>query len=118
MPIGSKAAKAAKGEVSGVIFHQFSSGVKTNRDAWAINFDRDTLTTNVQRMMATYNTQALKWQQQTAQNIDDFVVYDSEKISWSSGLKTEIDKWVHCRIRSRKNTTNALPSVHKVTSLL
>ena len=71
--------KAAKGEVSGVIFHQFSSGVKTNRDAWTINFDRDTLTKNVQRMMDTYNTQALKWQQQTTQNVDDFVVYDNEK---------------------------------------
>ncbi len=90
MPIGSKAAKAAKGEVSGVIFHQFSNGLKTNRDAWAINFDRDTLTTNVQRMMDTYNTQALKWQQQTAQNVDDFVVYDNEKISWSSGLKQKL----------------------------
>ena len=24
------------------------------------------------------------------------------KISWSSGLKTEVTKWIHCRIRSRK----------------
>ena len=90
MPIGSKAAKAAKDEISGAIFHQFSSGVKTNRDAWAINFNGDTLTKNVQRMMDTYNTQALKWQQQTAQNVDDFVVYDNEKISWSSGLKQKL----------------------------
>ena len=88
--IGSKTAKAAKDEVSGVIFHQFSNGVKTNRDAWTINFDHNTLTTNVQRMMDTYNTQALKWQQQTAQNVDDFVVYDNEKISWSSGLKQKL----------------------------
>ena len=90
MPIGSKQAKAAKGEISGVIFHQFSSGVKTNRDAWTINFDCDTLTTNVQRMMDTYNTQALKWQQQTARNVDDFVTYDDQKISWSSGLKQKL----------------------------
>ena len=41
LPMGSKRAKAAKGKVSGVIFHQFSSGVKTNRDAWTINFNRD-----------------------------------------------------------------------------
>ena len=90
MPIGSKAAKAAKGEVSGVIFHQFSSGVKTNRDAWAINFNREALTKNVQRMMDTYNTQALKWQQQTVRNVDDFVGYDDQKISWSSGLKQKL----------------------------
>ena len=90
IPIGSKQAKTEKGEVSGVIFHQFSSGVKTNRDAWAINFDRDVLGSNVTRMIDTYNTQTLKWQQQTAQNVDDFVVYDNEKISWSSGLKQKL----------------------------
>ncbi|MDE0011794.1 MAG: N-6 DNA methylase [Candidatus Poribacteria bacterium] len=90
LPMGTKQAKAAKGEASGVIFHQFSSGVKTNRDAWAINFDRDTLTTNVQQMMDTYNTQTLKWKQQTARNVDDFVTYDTEKISWSSSLKQKL----------------------------
>ena len=90
VPMGSKEAKAKKGEASGVIFHQFSSGVKTNRDAWAINFDRDTLTTNVQQMMDTYSTQTLKWKQQTARNVDDFVTYDPEKISWSSGLKQKL----------------------------
>ena len=36
MPIGSKAAKKEKSEPIGVIFHQFSSGVKTNRDAWVM----------------------------------------------------------------------------------
>ena len=90
LPIGSKQAKAAKDEVSGVIFHQFSNGVKTNRDAWAINFDEDALSENVIRMIDVYNTQALKWQQQTAQNVDDFVMYDNEKISWSSGLKQKL----------------------------
>ena len=90
LPIGSKQAKAEKGEVSGVIFHQFSSGVKTNRDAWAINFDRNTLTKNVQYMMDTYNTQTLKWKQQTTRDIDDFVAYDNKKISWSSGLKQKL----------------------------
>ena len=90
LPMGRKQTKAAKGEVSGVIFHQFSSGVKTNRDAWAINFAEDALSKNVTRMIDTYNTQVLKWQQQTTQNIDDFVVYDNEKISWSSGLKQKL----------------------------
>lgn len=92
-PIGSKAAKTEKGEVSGVIFHQFSSGVKTNRDAWAINFDRDTLTTNVQRMIGFYNTQVFKWQGITDKsniNIDDFAEYDDAKISWSRDLKAKM----------------------------
>ena len=90
LPIGSKQAKAAKGEVSDVIFHQFSSGVKTNRDAWAINFDQDVLSDNATRMIDTYNTQLLKWKQQTARDIDNFVAYDDEQISWSSGLKQKL----------------------------
>ena len=90
IPVGSKQAKTEKGEVASVMFHQFSNGVKTNRDAWAINFDRDVLGSNVTRMIDAYNTQVLKWQQQTGQDVDDFVAYDSEKISWSSGLKQKL----------------------------
>ncbi|MYB00056.1 N-6 DNA methylase, partial [Candidatus Poribacteria bacterium] len=90
VPMGSKQAKAAKGEVSGVIFHQFSSGVKTNRDAWAINFDRDVLGSNVTQMIDAYNTQALKWKRQTGRDVDDFVAYNNERISWSAGLKQKL----------------------------
>ena len=93
IPMGSKQAKAGKGEVSGVIFHQFSIGVKTNRDAWAINFDRDTLTKNVQRMIEFYNAQVFKWQgivDKSSTDVDDFVTYDNEKISWSRDLKAKL----------------------------
>ncbi len=93
LPMGSKQTKAEKGEVSGVIFHQFSSGVKTNRDAWTINFDPDTLTTNVQRMIEFYNTQVFKWQgitDKSSINIDDFAEYDDAKISWSRDLKAKM----------------------------
>ena len=93
VPMGSKQAKTAKGEVSGVIFHQFSSGVKTNRDAWTINFDPDTLTTNVQHMIEFYNMQVFKWQgitDKSSINIDDFAEYDDAKISWSRDLKAKM----------------------------
>ncbi len=95
LPMGSKQAKTAKGEVSGVIFHQFSSGVKTNRDAWAINFNRDTLTKNVQRMIEVYNAQVFKWQgiaDKSGIDIDDFVEYDDAKISWSRDLKAKLGR--------------------------
>ena len=93
LPMGSKAAKATKGEISDVIFHQFSSGVKTNRDAWAINFNKDTLTKNVQRMMEFYNAEVFKWKgviDKSNTNIDDFVTYEDEKISWSRDLKAKL----------------------------
>ena len=92
LPMGSKQAKLEKGEVSGVIFHQFSSGVQTNRDAWVINFNQDALSENIQRTIKFYNSQVFNWERRENpdEDVDDFVSYDSEQISWSSGLKSQL----------------------------
>ena len=92
LPLGSKQAKAEKGEVSGVIFHQFSSGVQTNRDAWVINFNQDALAENIQQTIKFYNSQVFNWERRENpdENVDDFVSYDNEQISWSSGLKSQL----------------------------
>ena len=92
LPMGDKQAKAAKGKVSGVIFHQFSSGVQTNRDAWVINFNQNALTENIQRTIKFYNSQVFSWERRENpdEDVDDFVSYDSEQISWSSGLKSQL----------------------------
>ena len=92
LPMGSKQAKAAKSEVSGVIFHQFSSGVQTNRDAWVINFNQEALTKNIRRTIKFYNSQVFNWERRENpnDNVDDFVNYDNEQISWSSSLKSQL----------------------------
>ncbi len=93
IPMGTKEAKAIKGEAADIIFKTYSSGVKTNRDAWVYNFNRNTLAENVQRMMEFYNPQVLKWlvtPEKSIVDIDNFVVYDNTKISWSSGLKRKL----------------------------
>ena len=44
-------------------------------------------------MIEFYNAQVFKWQgvaNKSDTSVDDFVVYDSEKISWSSGLKQKL----------------------------
>ena len=94
IPMGSKAAKTEKDEAVNVIFKTYSSGVKTNRDAWAYNFDPNTLTKNVQSMSATYNAEVDRWKrtQSKAVNIDDFVIYDNAKISWSRDLKVKLKR--------------------------
>ena len=94
IPMGSKKAKAAKGKVEGVIFKTFSSGVKTNRDAWAYNFSRDALAENMKRMIDFYNEQRFKWArlENKNENIDDFVVYDDKKIKWSRDLKLDLKR--------------------------
>ena len=92
IPMGSKQAKTGKGEVSGVIFHQFSSGVQTNRDAWVINFNQNALVENIQRTIKFYNSQVFNWERRENpdEDVDDFVSYDSKQISWSSGLKSQL----------------------------
>ena len=61
IPIGSQQAKAAKGTAVDVIFQTYSSGVKTNRDAWAYNFNRSTLAENISGMIDTYNVEVDRW---------------------------------------------------------
>ncbi len=92
IPLGGKDAKASKGEAVDVIFHTFSNGVQTGRDAWACNFNRDALTENMKRTIDTYNEQVFRWKGQANQgaNVDDFVVYDDKKIKWSSSLKQKL----------------------------
>ena len=94
IPIGTKAAKAAKGEPMDVIFKTYSNGVKTNRDAWAYNCNRTALAENISRMIETYNEHVFKWQNRENRdaNVDDFVVYDNTRISWSRDLKVKLKR--------------------------
>ena len=76
IPMGSKAAKMVKDDPTDVIFKTYSNGVKTNRDAWVYNFDRNTLIQNVDRMNETYNAEVARWTQRKDRNVglDNFVV--------------------------------------------
>ena len=55
IPLGSREAKAARGEAKAVLFQVFSNGVKTNRDAWAYNFSRLALADQMRGMIHAYN---------------------------------------------------------------
>ena len=92
IPMGTKRAKAAKDEAMDVIFKIYSSGVKTNRDAWAHNFNRDRLAENMSGMIETYNMEVDRWKRREDReaNVDDFVIYDDVRISWSRDLKSKL----------------------------
>ena len=94
IPMGSKAAIRGKDESMEVIFHRSSLGVSTNRDTWVYNFNRNALTENMQRMIEYYNEQVFRWKrpEYLNSNIDDFVIYDDAKISWSSTLKLHLKR--------------------------
>jgi len=94
MPLGSKKTKAAKTEVEGVVFKTYGRGVGTSRDAWAYNFNPSELADNMQRMIETYNEQVFKWthKEDKQAEIDNFVLYDDTKISWSHTLKISLKR--------------------------
>ena len=94
IPMGSKAARRGKDDAMEVIFHRSSLGVSTNRDAWTYNFNQNALTENMQRTIEYYNEQVFRWKrpEYLNTNIDDFVVYDDAKISWSRDLKLKLKR--------------------------
>ena len=94
IPMGTKEVKEERSEAVNVIFQTYSNGVKTNRDAWAYNFNRNTLTENISRMIDTYNEQVFKWERRPNRdaNVDEFVINDNVKISWSETLKRSLQR--------------------------
>ena len=94
IPIGTKEAKAEKGEAVDVIFNTHSSGVKTNRDAWAYNFIRNALAKNIGGMIDTYNREIDRWKREgdRGESLDAFVLSDDQKIKWSESLKRNLQR--------------------------
>ncbi len=94
LPMGRKKAKVRGKDGVDFIFTDYCSGVKTNRDFWTYNFNRNALTENMGRMIDTYNEQVYKWERRVDQGvaIDDFVVYDDTLISWSNDLKQKLKR--------------------------
>jgi predicted helicase len=90
IPMGSRETKAGVGEA---LFRVFTPGVKTNRDQWAYNFDARELARNITRTIDTYNDHVAKWSRMAEKpQLDDFVLKDDKRISWSRDLKLDVTK--------------------------
>ena len=108
IPIGTKEAKAQKSIAENVVFKTYGSGVKTGRDAWVYNFNRNTLTENVQGMINTYNAETDRWKRRENQqvNVNDFVVYDDKKIKWDRELRQHLQRGRHAEWTENKVRTS------------
>ncbi len=93
-PLGTKEAKANRGAATDVIFKIYSAGVKTNRNAWVYNFNRNALTEHVQRMIGTYNAEVDRWSRRADKRVEvnDFVVYDDTRIKWDRELRQHLQR--------------------------
>ena len=107
IPMGTKAAKAAKGDAEGTLFKTYSLGVVTNRDAWVYNFNETAVKENMTRMIEFYNAETSRWERRTDRQlaVNDFVNTDRTKIKWTDRLKAAVEKGTQVEFSPEKIRT-------------
>ena len=85
-----------KDKSSFTIFENYSAGLKTNRDVWCYNSSKEILKKNMQSMISFYNSEVdrLLCARVVSKevDIDSFINTDKTKISWTHGLKQDLNK--------------------------
>jgi predicted helicase len=93
-PLGDK-----KTETSIALFGaDYSLGVVTNRDAWAVGFSQKAVATKMRETIGVYNDQLTSFKKAvesgslnaTSKAVDDFITTDPTLISWSRSLKGDL----------------------------
>jgi predicted helicase len=83
MPIGSKDERIA-------VFGLYSGGLKSNRDPWVYNFDRQGAGDNMRLLVDTYNSERVAVQA----NASHEVTADAARISWNRGLLADLHRGI------------------------
>ncbi|MFZ7249949.1 DEAD/DEAH box helicase [Avibacterium avium] len=80
------------------IFILNSLGVGTSRDAWAYNFSKTKLASNMREMINFYNDEVRNYQKKKKENpnqildVNSIISWDKKKISWSSSLIPKVER--------------------------
>lgn len=105
-----------KDRASIVLFENYSSGIKSNRDAWVYNFSAISLAQNISGMIDFYNSEVSRFQSACAArsnkeypNVDDFINSDHTKISWTDNLKNDLSE----SKRHDFDPSNAVQSIYR-----
>ncbi|MCL2824161.1 MAG: damage-inducible protein, partial [Polyangiaceae bacterium] len=100
IPLGNKDDKTADSFFASA----YSNGVKTARDQFCWNFSTDSLTKNVKTIIDFYNEQRLAYHieknKDNSVKLDDFVNYDSKRITWNVGFKQNLARGTKFNFRS------------------
>ena len=86
------------GEQDGAVgmFRNYSSGLKTNRDAWCYNFSETELRRNIGRAIRFYNSEVKRWADATPKQreggIAKFITIDATKFSWDYQQRIDVEK--------------------------
>jgi predicted helicase len=95
MPMGDKGKMGTP-----TLFENYSSGLKTQRDAWCFNYSRKGLEQNMRAMVYTYDAEADRLDavygvaERKAREgvVDATVSHDPSRISWTRALKADLVK--------------------------
>ncbi|MEI6847092.1 MAG: type ISP restriction/modification enzyme [Chlorobiaceae bacterium] len=92
IPIGDKENKR-----NTTFFNQFySRGLASARDAWCYNSSKSELIKNIQILTDFYNQQRMEFFEkrgvQPSLQIEDFVEFDSTRVTWNRGLKNDLER--------------------------
>lgn len=87
-----------KDKTSITIFDNYSSGLKTQRDAWCYNASSQKLASNMQNMITFYNQEVERFNESFSidnrktreSNVKNFIDNNPLKVSWSDSLATDI----------------------------
>nr|WP_322719688.1 type ISP restriction/modification enzyme [Nostoc sp. ChiQUE02] len=75
------------------IFKEYSNGLLTSRDAWIYNFSKQDLESNIVKTINFYKEQLRDYHVLKKKvEVDNFIDNDPQKISWSTSLKTYLER--------------------------
>ena len=82
-----------KDKSSVTVFENYSSGLKTQRDAWCYNYSKRLLVSNMSLTINFYNEEVARYiSNKCPSNTDEFISFDNSKISWTRALKWDLEK--------------------------
>ena len=92
LPLGLKDNKRKNATSEPSVFHIFSNGVSTNRDAWVYNSSKEAVKANMTRMIGFYNQQVENTQNLFKTDNPAIMDRDATQISWSHNLEQDCTK--------------------------
>jgi predicted helicase len=103
-----------------VVFNLYSSGVKTNRDAWCYNASRVLVSGNMKRMIEFYNSELDRYSaacddpnSKATPDVNDFIDADPTKISWTREVKQSLERRNRRAFRPEAVVTACYRPFHK-----
>ena len=99
LPLGDKAFKRRATDGTPVVFHLFSLGVVTSRDAYAYNFDKTRLFETASVLVKTYRDKLAIARQNPTADTESLIDVAAVEIKWTRQTKAALRRRTDCSFR-------------------